>query len=174
MPTTTEVQTNILNAQQVVANLVNTNYTKLSGGNLNVNWSLINKYTRAINCVSRQYKLGDISSTNFITVYNFMVNFIGNTLSAPINSNAQASGFTIAIVPTIITKSQSNLVDAGGGNWYLPYLDNNSNILPSGIVPYSVTTNGVSFNFTYDTTTIPSRIYGFANNLTQTIIVNAL
>ena len=81
-----------------------------------------------------------------------------------------SGGFT----PTIITKTQADLIDAGGGNWYLPFLDNSDVALPSGIVPVSVVVNGVSFTFTFDGTFTPPRIYGFGNNDPQTIVITAI
>lgn len=76
--------------------------------------------------------------------------------------------------PLILTKSEADLVDAGDGNYYLPFLDNSEVAIPSGRVPVSVTSNGVTFDFIFDETYSPPRIWGFANNLTQTIIVTVI
>ena len=77
----------------------------------------------------------------------------------------------ISISKKVITKNQSNLVDAGGGNWYLPMLDGSNNPFPSGTVALKVTSNGAGVQFIPDDTNSPPRLYGFANNATQTILL---
>lgn len=95
-----------------------------------------------------------------------------------VNPNYQPPSGEIIIIggfaPTIITKTQADLVDAGGGNWFLPFLDNSEVALPSGVIPVSVVVNGVSFTFTFDTTFTPPRIFGFGNNDVQVIVVTAI
>lgn len=105
MPTQSQIQTNILTAQLNVANLVNANLTTLSGGGSFVKWDFIKKYTRAINCVSRQYNLQDYSSTGFLTAYDCLLNFIGGNTANPLNQNAQNPN-TVIIIPGGISGTQ--------------------------------------------------------------------
>lgn len=64
--------------------------------------------------------------------------------------------------------SQDDLLDAGGGNWYLPL------VLASTKVPIYTQVNGISISVTYDKSNVPARLYGFANNETQSIIVTVI
>ena len=74
--------------------------------------------------------------------------------------------------PFDIQKTEADLIDAGGGNWYLPLLDESDNPLVNGAIPVSVTLNGESFTFTYSKNFTPPRIYGFASDdAPQAIIV---
>lgn len=64
--------------------------------------------------------------------------------------------------------SQDDLLDAGGGNWYLPL------VLASNKVPIYTQVNGISVSTTYDKSNVPARLYGFANNEAQSIIVTVI
>lgn len=66
------------------------------------------------------------------------------------------------------TFTDANLLQDGNGSWYLPL------VLPTGKSPVFTNVNGVSLATTYDTTFSPARLYGFANNSTQTIIVSVI
>lgn len=97
-----------------------------------------------------------------------------------VNPNYQPPAGTVVVVnedfvPIVITKTQTDLIDAGGGNWYLPFLDNNNAALPSGTVPVSIQVNGVGISADgLDETFTPPRIFGFANNNTQIIVITAI
>ncbi len=66
------------------------------------------------------------------------------------------------------TYNQSNLLQDGNGSWYLPLA------LPTNKNPIFTTVNGVSIATTYDTSFNPARLYGFANNSTQSIVVSVI
>ncbi len=186
MATQQDVQSNILLAQLNIANLVNANLIVLSGGGFKVRWDFIKRYQRALNCVTRQYNLGDYVSSGFTKAYDCLLNFIGVNTSNPINPNAQSSQFVVDIIvegggAIDYSYTEAYLMDAGGGNWYLPLLTPGTapgvGQLPfvAGSTPIFVTLNGISFNPTYDTNASPARMYGFANNdAPQTIIVTIL
>ncbi len=99
-------------------------------------------------------------------------------MGGAINPYYQSPGNPIVIVDgggsgqgaLTIEKDQDDLIDAGGGNWYLPFTDENNNPI-TGAVPLSVLSNGDSFTFTFSTDEFPYRIYGFGSNDTQTISV---
>ncbi len=94
--TQSETQNTLLAASLKVANLVNTNGTTLAAGGLTVEWGYINLVQRAINCVQRQYNLGDYVSAPFIIAYNRLLNYVGIDTGGDINPNAQG-GLTIII-----------------------------------------------------------------------------
>ncbi len=179
MATQTEVQNTLLAASLKVANLVNTNGTILSSGGLTVQWGYINLVQRAINCVQRQYNLGDYVSDPFIIAYNRLLNFVGIDTGGSINPNAQGGGTVINVPSTDgafnLEYDQTFLIDADppNGLWYLPLIDpTTSATLPSNYKPTLVTVNGASFSTTYDTNFSPYRLYGFPSNSgTQIIIV---
>lgn len=179
MPNANQVQQSILSAQLKLANLINANTTALMGGILSVEWGYIKRFNRVTKAVLRQYNLSDFTSVNFTIAYDCLLNLIGfdttvNTIDPNFQNPAFSIGITIPFTPTILNKTQANLIDAGGGNWYLPYLDNSGVPIYNNHVPVFVTTNGVSLVFTFDTTTIIPRIYGFANNASQTITVTVI
>lgn len=96
-----------------------------------------------------------------------------------LNPNYQAPNTIIeVIIPFTITlnRTDADLIDAqpNEGVWYLPFVDDNGQAITNR-VPVSVTDNGVGFDFRFDETTVPARIYGFANNdAPQVIIVKAI
>lgn len=177
MPSQAEVLQTILSAQLIAANKTNTNGNILAGGGLTVNWSFIDRIHVFTQAVLRQYNLGDYVSPEFLTVYDCLVNMIGldttvNTIDPNFQNPEFVIGVTTPFAPIQIVRTQNNLIDAGGGNWYLPFVDNNGNPFPSGAVPIFIEINGVQLNgYTLDTSTIPARIYGFPNNDPQTIVV---
>ncbi len=97
MATQSQVQNTLLAATLKVANLVNTNGITLAAGGLTAYWGYINVVQRAINCVRRQYNLGDYSSGPFIIAYDRLLNFVGIDTPGNINPNAQTSGTTIIV-----------------------------------------------------------------------------
>lgn len=99
----------------------------------------------------------------------------------PVNPDVIIPGRTVIIppppyAPIQLTRAATDLIDAqpNDGVWYLPFVDDNGQPI-SNRVPVSVTDNGVGFDFRFDETTVPARIYGFANNdAPQVIIVKAI
>lgn len=76
------------------------------------------------------------------------------------------SGGTSGAINILFT--QADLLQDGNGSWYLPLM------LPIGRVPIYTSSNNISFNFTYDDTFTPARLYGFGNNDTQSILVKII
>lgn len=71
---------------------------------------------------------------------------------------------------------ETDLIDAGGGNWYLPLINPETEepLLPN-VRPVLLTVNGDSFYPTYSTNFNPTRLYGFASNDgPQAIIVTTI
>jgi len=184
MPTQSEIQQTILSAQLIAANKTEANRITLAGGALSAKWGFIRRITRLCIAVLRQYNLQDYTSTNFLIVYDKLVTAIGvDTTVNTIDPNFQNPAFTIGITtpfaPIDIVRSGNQLLDAGGGNWYLPFLDDNGNPFATSVIPIFITINGVELvGSTLDTTSPPappSRIYGFPNNdPTQVIVVTVL
>src|ERR1700744_5063585 len=103
MATQSQVQNTLLAATLKVANLVNNNLLVLTGGGLTVQWGYINLVQRAINCVQRQYNLGDYVSAQFILAYDRLLLFVGTYGIGTINPNAQNPNTTINVVDVINT-----------------------------------------------------------------------
>lgn len=74
-----------------------------------------------------------------------------------------------------LTKTQADLLEdgVGTGNWYLEWLDNtNQPIEDEDVMPLAVTVNNITLPINQlDRSFTPPRLYGFANNDTQTINV---
>lgn len=69
-----------------------------------------------------------------------------------------------------IVRDQDDLIADLNDNYYLDYLDDNGNEFDPDLVPVFLRINGVSNpGIVLDQTFDPPRIYGFANNDTQTI-----
>jgi len=86
--------------------------------------------------------------------------------AAPVQSGSSGSGSTITL-----TFTQASLVNGGTvdePNWYLPLT------LPTNKNPVYVTINGVGQAMQYDKNFVPPRLWGFANNDTQTIIISVI
>lgn len=77
-------------------------------------------------------------------------------------------------VPVKYYYDEGFLVDAGGGNYYLPFKKPDGSSFTVNNLPILVTINGVSFTWTYLNNVSPPRIYGFASNDPQTIEVTVL
>jgi hypothetical protein len=67
-----------------------------------------------------------------------------------------------------LTFTDANLLQDGNGSWYLPFTP------PPGLRPFYVESNGVQVTTLFDDTFSPNRIYGFANNDTQIILVKII
>lgn len=179
MPSQAAIQQTILNGQYSFATLVNNNYKLIQSGGLAIREGFVNFFGLSLQALIDQYSITDYTSSTTITLYDRINNFVGIPYGATVDPNFQNPSIVIDVeeppfAPLILVKSQANLVDAGGGNYYLPFTDNSNAPIYNGQVPVSVTVNGVSFTFTFDETFTPSRIYGFSNNDTQTIVVTVI
>ena len=181
MPTQSQVQQTILSAQYVMAVQSTGNANNMAAGFKSNGFGFLKKLYCYIQAVKRQYALNDFSSPNFLIVYNCLCKMVGmDTTVNTIDPNYQGPSFIIDVespifAPTILNKTEADLVDAGGGNWYLPYLDSDGNAIPGGIVPVAILSNNQSIPASgFDATTTPPRIYGFASNNSQTIIITSI
>lgn len=93
------------------------------------------------------------------------VNATGYVQISGIAPGSGSSGSGASVITFNFT--QSDLVLDGDGAYYLPISIGNKTIL-------SVYVNGVQISATLDTNFTPNRLYGFANNDTQSIIVKVL
>lgn len=175
MPTEAQVQNIILSAKARKTTLLQQNIEAFMAGFFGESWysiKVLNLYTKA---VQRQYNMGDYISANFLVVYDCLCKLLGpNVNGATIDPNFQNPNTTINIINeagsvVTITKSQADLIDAGGGNFYLPFLDANGDAFATGVVPILLTVNGVGIPLQPDYTFTPMRLYGFSNNDTQVI-----
>jgi hypothetical protein len=74
-----------------------------------------------------------------------------------------------------VVKSQSDLRDDGDGNIYLPFLDGVGQVIPEDMMPVFIRYKGAQLQgYTYDESTTPPRIYGFANMSSATIKITIL
>lgn len=174
-----DVQNTLLTAQLKLANMVDANVVAEMGGNLSIKWTSIKKATRGVNVVANRIGLGDTSSSAFQSAYACLTAFIGTFAGGAIDPNAQNPNTIIEVIlPFTITlnRTDDDLIDAvpPQGVWYLPFVDDSAKPITNR-VPVSVTDNGVSFDYRFDETTVPARIYGFATgDPTQAIIVKAI
>jgi len=174
MATQQDAQNLILAAQFQAANLINSNRVLMTMGGQPINKTKINQYRSLINDLSYlTYTLMDFTSDTFISIFDCLSNVVGLSGSPDINPNYQAPNTTINVIRTgsqaiNYNYTQADLIDAGSGNWYLPFN------LDAKFIPLSLEINGVSTAFTFDTTFIPSRVYGFASNSTQTIVLTVI
>lgn len=134
---------------------------------------------KQIECAEYFFRLGDYAvSDDSITFYQFMLAIAGTQYSgATPDPNVQLPGTGIVIEISgpraiDISYTEANLIDAGGGNWYLPLIDTTTgNPLPVDYKPVLLVVNGVSFAVTYDSTFSPTRLYGFTTNAGPQIII---
>ena len=92
------VSDQILTAELKLANMTLANIAALQGGSLSANWIPIRNAQRAVNCVQRQYELGDTSSTPFLKAWTCLSDFVGTYAGGAIDPNAQNPGTIIEIV----------------------------------------------------------------------------
>jgi hypothetical protein len=105
MPTQTQVQQIILSAEWKRANLIFNRYTALTAGFKTYYENEIRRYRYLIAAVTRQYQLGDYTSTNFQIVYDCLSTLVGiDTSVNTIDPNYKGPN-------TII-----NVVSGGGGS----------------------------------------------------------
>lgn len=116
-----------------------------------------------------QYDINTDSNTDrTTTVYNLLLGIIANysgSFSPDPDVVIENTTITVTASNETLNKSQADLVDADppNGNWYLPFLDNDGDPLPSGYTPTYVLYNGVTLpGFTYVAS--ENRIYGFSSD----------
>lgn len=137
---------------------------------------------KQIECAEYFFRLGDYAvSDDSIFFYNRMLSIAGSQYSdAILDPNLQLPGTGIVIEvsgPSAINLpyNETDLIDGGGGNWYLPLVDKTQSIpyppLPVDYKPVLLTVNGVSFTVTYDSTFSPTRLYGFSTNAGPQVII---
>ncbi len=170
MPTQSAIQQTILNGAYSLGLLTNNNYELVEQGQLPIRKSFIQWFRLNLQALEDQYGIGDYISTTTVTLYDRINQFVGIPYGATVDPNFQnpniiietGSGFT----PTFIGYTQANLVSDGQGGYYLPLTGGN------GLTVVSVTINNVGQSgYTPDYTVTPAKLYGFANNTTQTIVI---
>lgn len=174
MPTQQDAQNLVLAARFEAANLMEANRVLMTNGSVPIKENEINRFKLLIRALSYlTFTLQDFTSTTFLNIFDCLSNLIGLSGSPSLDPNYQAPNTVINIIndgSSAVTYAydQTFLIDAGGGNYYLPF-KKPDNTLFTTQVPVQLTINGVSTVFTWDNTFNPSHIYGFANNLTQLI-----
>lgn len=130
-------------------------------------------------------KIEDYTSDAAVYSYNVMLQIIGlrDLEDVQVDPNAQPPGGITIVTGGAsafdLVYNETDLLDAGDGNWYLPLVDKSKPTpypaLPSDYKPVLVTVNGASFTFTFDVNYSPKRIYGFGGNGgPQTIVVTVV
>lgn len=173
MPTQQDAQNLVLVARFEAANLMESNRVLMTNGSVPIHENKINRFKLLIRGLSYlTFALQDFTSATFLNIFDCLSNLVGLSGSPTIDPNYQAPNTVINIIneggAITYTYDQTFLIDAGGGNFYLRYKKPDGSLFTTQI-PVQLTINGVSSAFTWDSTFNPSRIYGFANNLTQSI-----
>lgn len=178
MPEQSEIQQTLLNSTYSLSTLVNNNVNLILQGGVAIKTDFINWFNLNLQALTYQFAIGDFTSENTTIIYDRLNYFVGVPYGATVDNRFQNPAIIInnepPYSPLILVRSQADLIDAGGGNWYLPFLNDAGQAIVNGSRPVSVTSNGISFTFQFDETVSPGRIYGFANNDTQTIIVTVI
>lgn len=91
----TVISTNLNTASLKLANLTLANVNTLQSGGLYVDWKTIVQAQQAVDCVGRQYSLGDYGSLQFLQAWSCMNFFIGNYAPGYISPNAQLPSINI-------------------------------------------------------------------------------
>lgn len=168
MPTLQQFQNVILSAELQMANLIEADRLKFVIGKTPTDAKEIDRYNNNILALSHQvYGRVDYTSLTTLSLYDCLNNLVGvDTSTATLDPNYQAPNTTIVIEQGGATTanlffSEAQLVDSGGGNWYLPYSDPRT--------PLLLLVNGVMVPINIDENFSPARIYGFASNSPQSI-----
>jgi len=173
MPDIIQVEATILAAKYKLATLVDSNVVLISNGGVPVNDNYINYFNLNLQGLIYQDINKDYTSSTTNILYTRLNGLIGIPTTAQVNPGFQSQNIVINVTQNGSqainhTYTQADLLDAGGGNWYLPYN------LDATTIPLLLTINNVSTAFTFDETVIPSRVYGFASNSTQTIVLTVI
>lgn len=120
------------------------------------------------------YSLNDLTSATFLSVYDCLSKIVGLGTNPTIDPNYQNPHYTINVTAiaggaVTYTYHETDLIDAGGGNYYLPF-----NFDITKFVPIELVTNGVGIPIQPDYNFTPMRLFGFANNATQTILLTII
>jgi len=98
MPTQTQIQNTILQAQQQAAGIILANTVSEQGGATNVNWWPSTLWYFNITALTKQYNLGDYTSNQCIAVYDCLNVMLGlDTSVVSIDPNYQPPSGTIII-----------------------------------------------------------------------------
>ncbi len=179
MPNQANIQDAILNGDYKLATLVNNNLTLINSGGVAIKEPFITFFKLSIKGLTYRYDVADYTSSTAITLYDRVTALTGIPASATIDPNFQAPNTTIIIEATpdnvqSFIKSEADLIDDGFGGYYLPFLNGDDQPFAVGVVPIQLTVDGVGLalqpNYSFD----PMRLYGFANNATQTIILTVI
>lgn len=120
--------------------------------------------------------VADINDDTTLSLYKCLLKDLGDYgATYTVDPSVKIPGQTVIInqdgVPPI-TRNQGDLIYVSDEiGYYLPFVDDDGNPFTTGMVPVLVQVNGVGTSVTFDSTFFPARIYGFANNATQTIVV---
>lgn len=144
----------------------NTTYKQLYGNNLITLDIFLNGYTEDEQTPPTiVYAISNDPTTDIISItWDYPAPVSGYILIAgvvPISGTPAAGGGG----SVTFTFTEANLVDDGNGGFYLPMM------LPTGKRPSYTESNNVEIKANYNNNYSPGRLYGFANNLTQTITV---
>lgn len=136
----------------------------------------------AIKCINRlvralQWDIQDSVNTEYTQgIYKILLikisPYSGSFL--PYDPSVVVGPINVIVANDVLSmhKTQANLIDSDppNGNWYLPFLSDSGTPFPNGYVPTYISVNGTTMTgWIYEATS--NRIYGFANNDSQTIEV---
>lgn len=178
MPTQNQYSQAVLKAQLVSANYGNSLVLAEMGGCM-VEWGIALCQYQQIQGALYFLSIGDYTSDQSVYFYNAMLEIAGlNYLDGVTpDPNAQLPGGIVIVNPSGSGQdffyTEVDLLDSGGGNWYLPLINKaaGNTPLPGNYRPVLLTVNGTSFTPTYDTNFSPTRLYGFASNIGPQVIV---
>jgi len=168
------IQTDLDSAKLYYLQNLTTTLTKLKAGCGSVKPLLPLK--RLIRALQWQVD-AEVNDSVTSALYGCMMRIIGS-FNKPyvIDPSVVIPGDIFVIEAIDYAYDETYLVEDGedSGNWYLPYLKPDDTAIPTGTVPIFVTIDNISNSMTFDDTFSPPRIYGFANNDPQSIVVTTL
>jgi len=169
MPTENEYVQAVLKAQLVTAQAGNELILCEQSG-CDADWSEVLCQYRQIQGALFCLEIEDYTSDTAVYFYNTMLEIVGLKYLVDVvpDPNAQLpAGIVINVTGSVavdLDYDATYLIDAGGGNWYLPLVDSLTNDVPAGAKPVLLTLNGDSFTPTYSENFTPTRLYGFSDN----------
>jgi|SRR6185312_13866116 len=134
---------------------------------------------RLIRGLSFQYNAGvldDRTNALYTCLLKAIAGFTGNYMPDP---NVVIPGTTINItvdgaVVQAFNRTEANLLPDGIGGYYLPFIDDSGQPFAANIKPLELTIDGVGITLQPNYDFVPMRLYGFANNVTQTITLTVI